>query len=281
MIERAVAPYIVAQMAGAQPRPEPPPAAPLHREYDALAPDPLAHLSLHSQRTMLVGTVAGGYIHDLAVALMAIDLCAFAAASAIPPEHTARGDLETLRGACHTAQALSARLLNFLQRRPPDLQVVDLGRAIETSLPLLRALVGHTTRVTAAIAPGACPVLADPVQIDQVLLNLLINARNAMPDGGSVRIEVCNTHVGAGNELEPGEYVRLTVSDTGRGMGPETLARLFEPFYSGQQPGEGVGLGLATCRYIVGLLGGWIGVESAIGGGTTFTVLLPRATAAR
>lgn len=277
MIEREQVPCVVSLMAGASNSLGPEPQTNSERGCDRFAADELESASLQLQRAVLVGQVASSYVHDLATVLMAIDLCAFAAASSLPPGHPALIELETLRSACGTGKDLSARLLSFVRRRPPAPRFVDLRRAIEGSLPMLKTLAGREIRVTAVIDPQLWPIIADPVQIDQILLNLLVNARNAMPDGGSATIGATNVWAGEAEGVEPGEYVRLTVADTGIGIPAAVLTRMFEPFYSGRQAGEGVGLGLATCRYLVHQLGGEIGVITALGGGTTFTVYLPRA----
>jgi two-component system cell cycle sensor histidine kinase/response regulator CckA len=276
MIERPQAPCIVSMIAGTQPVVAPEPQAGDARGCDRFAADELESASLHLQRTALLGRVASGYVHDLDTVLMVIDLCAYAAAGSLPPGHPALAELETLQHACGTAKNLSSRLLSFVRRRPPAPRVVDLRRAVETSLPMLRALAGRNMRIVAALDPGLWPILADPVQIDQILLNLLVNARNAMPDGGVVTIHAANVCAGDDEGVDPGEYVRLAVSDSGAGVAADVLERMFEPFYSGQRSGEGVGLGLSTCRYLVRQLGGEISVATVLGGGTTFSMLFPR-----
>lgn len=277
MIERPQAPCIVSVIAGTQPVAAPGPQATDTRDCDGFAPDELESAALHLQRTALLGRVAGGYVHDLDTVLMVIDLCAYAAASSLPPGHPALAELETLQRACGTAKSLSSRLLSFVRRRPPAPRLLDLRRAVESSLPMLRALAGRNVRVVAVLDPELWPIVADPVQIDQILLNLLVNARNAMPDDGAVTIQAANVCAGDDEGVDPGEYVRLAVSDTGSGVAADVLERMFEPFYSAQRSGEGVGLGLSTCRYLARQLGGEISVATVLGGGTTFSVLLPRA----
>jgi signal transduction histidine kinase len=146
---------------------------------------------------------------------------------------------------------------------------------------MLKRLIGANMHLQTSLAEGLYPVKADPTQLSQVIINLVINSRDAMPDGGKIRLETRNAELGpeaAAFKLAPppGAYAELTVSDTGMGMSPETLEHLFEPFYTTKKPGQGTGLGLSTVYGIVSRVGGGIYVESAPDRGTTFKIYLPK-----
>jgi CheY-like chemotaxis protein len=151
---------------------------------------------------------------------------------------------------------------------------------------LLRRVLGEHVELQTALEPGICTVIADRAQLEQVLVNLVINARDAMPSGGHLSIETRNVKVGLPDsdrvfrraEVEPGEYVMLAVSDSGVGIASDALPHLFEPFFTTKAQGKGTGLGLATCYGIVQQAGGEILVDTEVGIGTKFTILLPRAT---
>jgi signal transduction histidine kinase len=163
----------------------------------------------------------------------------------------------------------------FVRRRPPEPCSTSLSQLAEECLPLLARLLSQQLVLTSRLGPELWPVRADRVQLEQVLLNLLINARDAMPDGGEVTVAAANVEAGPAEGVPPGEYVRLSVIDTGPGLSPELLERLFTPFVTAGP--RGVGLGLFSCYLVVHQLGGAIQVESAPGCGTTFQIYLPRA----
>jgi CheY-like chemotaxis protein len=159
-------------------------------------------------------------------------------------------------------------------------KVLDLNAVVSDTEAILRRLVGEDVALTAELDPALALVRADPGQIGQVLLNLAVNARDAMPAGGRLTISTSNADIHEAEarhlSLDPGGYVAITVRDTGDGMDEETQERIFEPFFTTKQPGRGTGLGLATVYGIVAQSGGSICVRSALGEGTTFTVFLPR-----
>jgi two-component system cell cycle sensor histidine kinase/response regulator CckA len=161
-------------------------------------------------------------------------------------------------------------------------RLLDLGELTTNLSHLLRRLIGEHVELVVSGATRLWPVRADAGQLEEVLVNLSVNARDAMPRGGRLSIETANVAVGPGTGVEPppglgpGAYVRLTVADTGQGMSAETRAHLFEPFFTTKGPGKSTGLGLATCHGIVQQCGGAIFCESELGRGTTFTVYLPR-----
>jgi CheY-like chemotaxis protein len=152
--------------------------------------------------------------------------------------------------------------------------VIDLNRVVTDLHRMLGRLIGEHIELRLRLAPDVGAVFADPGQIEQVLMNLAVNARDAMPEGGVLTVETANTP--PGEEGEPGPWVRLTVSDTGVGMDPETQAHLFEPFFTTKEPGKGTGLGLAMVYGVVEQTGGYIRVHSEPGTGSRFDVFLPR-----
>ncbi len=190
----------------------------------------------------------------------------------------ARGDLTQIQRSAARAADLTRQLLAFSRRQILAPRLLDLNRVVTGALTALRGVMGGRVEVVTALAPELPPVLADPGQIDQVLLQLSAHARESMPDGG--RLELRTGHVRADADfaarhagLSPGEYATLSVRDTGRGMTPAALERVFDPFSGGER---GQGLGLASVYGIVKQSGGYISAESAPGQGTTFTIYLPR-----
>jgi signal transduction histidine kinase len=231
---------------------------------------------LQMQRTMLVGLMASSYIHDLNNLLTLIEGGAMLAADDLPAEHPAQESLGEVRQASRAARDLSRHLSAFLRRQPIPLRPVDLYKLALEWEPLLGRMLGATAHLKARLDPDLWPVLANPVQLEQVVINLILNARDAMPAGGAVELSWTNVWLDEDESLPAGGYVCLTVSDGGVGMGPEVLEHLFEPFFSTKERLHGLGLGLVTCRGIVAELGGAIRVESALGNGSTFRVYLPR-----
>jgi two-component system cell cycle sensor histidine kinase/response regulator CckA len=190
--------------------------------------------------------------------------------------------LDAIRGAAVSAAALTKQLLTFSRRQVVSPRLLDINETIRSFAKILRRLVEESVQLDFQLAAAPQPVFADPGQIEQVLLNLVANARDAMPDGG--RVTIATSQVTSNGTrpprttLPPGAYVELSVSDTGTGMSPEVQAHLFEPFFTTKPVGSGTGLGLATVHGIVKQSGGHIGVQSAPGRGTTFTVHLPVAS---
>ncbi|MFI5214077.1 MAG: PAS domain S-box protein, partial [Gemmatimonadales bacterium] len=238
-----------------------------------------------AQKMEEVGRLAGGIAHDfnnlLTAILSYVDFVLFA----LGADHPAREDAEQVRGAALKAAGLTRQLLAFSRRQVLQPRLLDLNGVVAEMERLLRRLIGEHIVLKTRLAPGLGAVRADPSQIEQVIVNLAVNARDAMPQGGVLSIET-----GLADEREvrshsskmpvaPGPYVVLRIADTGTGMDAETRRRLFEPFFTTKERGQGTGLGLATIYGIIKQSGGYIWVESEPGAGTTFTVHLPQAGA--
>jgi CheY-like chemotaxis protein len=196
-------------------------------------------------------------------------------------ETPSRAHLVEVNKAAERAATLTRQLLAFSRKQVMQPQVLDLNLVIGGMEGMLRSLLGEDIVVSVVPAMGLAKVMADPGQVEQVVMNLAVNARDAMTNGGTLTIETANTEIDAASAsllpgVRPGPHVRLTVTDTGCGMDEKTRAQLFEPFFTTKRTGKGTGLGLATVYGIVRQSDGAIGVHSEPGKGTTFTVLLPR-----
>ena len=234
-----------------------------------------------SQRMEAIGKLSGGVAHDFNNLLAVILGCSDVLLDALPPDHPATRKIEMIRKAGASAVDLTRQLLAFSRQQMLQPRVLDLKETVERTQALLRRLIGENIEFTISLDPSLGRVKADPGQIEQVLLNLVINARDAMPQGGRLTIEACNVEMddsykGEHQVVIPGRYVVLGVQDTGCGMDRETQARIFEPFYTTKELGKGTGLGLATVYGIVKQSGGYIWVYSELNQGTLFKVYLPR-----
>ena len=232
-----------------------------------------------SQRLETIGQLAGGIAHDfnnlLAVILNYADFVAEEL-----PEGDLRRDVEEIQRAASRAADLTRQLLIFARREVTNPQVLDLNAIVNGVEKLLRRTIGEDVELTLSLADDLPCVRADPGQMEQVFLNLTLNARDAMPTGGSLVVETSAVDLDAAREVgrpdvAPGSYVRLSVSDTGVGMSPEVAARAFEPFFTTKPPGHGTGLGLATVYGIVTQAGGNITISSEPGSGTRLSIHLP------
>jgi NO-binding membrane sensor protein with MHYT domain/nitrogen-specific signal transduction histidine kinase/FixJ family two-component response regulator len=238
-----------------------------------------------AQKLEAIGQLAGGIAHDFNNILTAIDNYAAFVAASLPPDSSEQSDLAGIREAASRAAALTAQLLAFGRRQVVQPAVLDLREVLDEAGRLLRRLIGEHIKVAVEAPPPLSPVLADRAQLIQVVLNLAINARDAMPNGGRLTIEardvrLTDNYARAHLGVDPGRYVELAVTDTGEGMPPEVQSRIFEPFFTTKPRGVGTGLGLSTVFGIVKQSGGHIYVYSETGRGTTVKVYLPRASGA-
>jgi two-component system, cell cycle sensor histidine kinase and response regulator CckA len=236
-------------------------------------------LLLQGRKLDSLGLLAGGVAHDFNN-LLTIILCSVEAERMAldAGEPVAREEVDQIRNAGERARDLTRRLLAFARRQVIEPATLDLGEMVAGSERLLRRMLREDVRLEARRAPGLWPVRCDPVQLEQVLFNLAVNARDAMPAGGTLSIATENVAAGLGEPGVPdGDWVRLRVADSGTGMSQEVQEHLFEPFFTTKQAGVGTGLGLATVYGTVRQAGGHVRVRSNPGQGTTVDVLLPRA----
>jgi signal transduction histidine kinase/DNA-binding response OmpR family regulator len=236
-----------------------------------------------SQKMEAIGHLTGGVAHDFNNLLQIISAnLDLAVASGEAKGNAVLGQrLQNAMGAVSRGSRLTGQLLAFARRQALEPRSVDLGRVIRDMTDMLRRTLGEQIEVEAVLAGGLWNTLADPNQVENAVLNLAINARDAMPNGGKLTVEVANAHLDDAyaalhSEVTPGQYVMLAVSDTGSGMTPEVMNRVFEPFFTTKPEGKGTGLGLAQAYGFVKQTGGHIKIYSEIGEGTTIKIYLPR-----
>jgi PAS domain S-box-containing protein len=235
-----------------------------------------------AQKMEAVGQLAGGIAHDFNNLLMVIRGDSDLMLRRLRPEDGLRRNAESVRDAADQAAALTRQLLAFSRKQVLAPRLLDLNEILAGMHAMLERLLGETIQLVTVPGEGLGRVKADPSQIEQVIMNLAVNARDAMPDGGRLTVETCNagfdeTAVRLEGAGTPGRYVVLSVTDTGVGMDPETRARLFEPFFTTKELGKGTGLGLSTVYGIVKQSGGHIWVYSEVRRGTTFKICFPQA----
>jgi len=233
-----------------------------------------------AQKMEAFGQLAGGVAHDFNNLLTVILGNVEVLASPGAPADMVGEAVADIRGAAERAVGLTRQLLAFSRQQVLAPQVVDLNEVLTRVEKLLRRVLGEHIATATSLAPDLVRIRVDPGQIEQVVLNLAVNARDAMPAGGRLLLSTATVDIAAGVDAErfacpPGRYARLRVTDTGMGMDAATRARLFEPFFTTKGPGTGTGLGLATVKGIVEQSGGFIAVDSQVGRGTAFDVLLP------
>ena len=233
-----------------------------------------------SQKMEAVGRLAGGVAHDFNNLLTAIIGYNQLLLLALGTDHPQREAVEQIGKAAKRAATLTSQLLAFSRRQVLQPKVIDLNEVVTGIEKILRRLIGEDIDLVIQLAPAAAKVKADPGQLEQVVLNLAINARDAMPEGGHLILETDEVELAdeaaRKYEAEAATYVRMRVRDSGLGMDTETQAKIFEPFFTTKGQEKGTGLGLATVYGIVKQSGGFIGVESEAGQGTVFDVFLPR-----
>jgi len=233
-----------------------------------------------SQKMEAIGRLAGAVAHDFNNLLTAITgYCEFLLED-LDGSDPRRNDVDEIKKASDRAAGLTRQLLAFSRRQILAPQVLDLNRVVADMEKMLGRLIGEDIELIIALDPAAALVKADPNQVEQILLNLVVNARDAMPDGGTITVRTANVqidsdHLHRSAPLKPGRYALLAVSDTGIGMDAEVRSQMFEPFYTTKDAGKGTGLGLSTVYGIVKQSGGDIVVDSAIGRGSTFKIYIP------
>jgi len=231
-----------------------------------------------SQKMEAVGRLAGGVAHDFNNLLTIVAGYGQMLLDGLGPGDPIRRDLEAIMEAANRATTLTRQLLTFSRRQVVQPKILDLNRLVARMNRMLRRVIGEDVELKTALDAEVGRIKADPGQIEQVIMNLAVNARDAMPKGGKLVIETADIELGKESrevDLSPGPYVRLLVSDTGKGMDPETQSHIFEPFFTTKGRGKGTGLGLSTVYGIIRQCGGDIAVLSEMGKGTTFRLYFP------
>ena len=235
---------------------------------------------LQMSKMEAVGRLAGGVAHDFNNLLTAILGYANLVLDELETDHPSRADVEQIHRAAQSAATLTRQLLAFSRRQVLQPEILDLNQVVSSIESLLKRLIGDRVRLVTELAPSVGRINADQAQLEQVLMNLALNARDAMESGGELSIAtrdvIVTPEIARQNRgLIPGEYVLLLVTDTGPGMDAHVVAHLFEPFFTTKKRGQGTGLGLATVYGIIKQSGGYIGVDTRLGEGTTFRIYLP------
>jgi PAS domain S-box-containing protein len=234
-----------------------------------------------AQKMEAVGRLAGGVAHDFNNLLTVISSYTSLILTENAVSAAIRDDLEQVAKAADSAAALTRQLLAFSRRQVVNQKVLDLNEVTQDAQKILRRVIGEDVRLVTKLGADLGRVIADFGQIEQVIMNLAVNARDAMPSGGQLSIETANTELMQpfsrdGFVAPPGKYVAISVRDTGVGMDEETKQRIFEPFFTTKEAGKGTGLGLATVFGIVQQSGGYVAVDSEVGKGSSFSVFFPR-----
>ena len=234
-----------------------------------------------AQKMEAVGQLAGGVAHDFNNLLAVITGYSELLQQQFKPGDTAHDDVGQLLAASQRAAQLTKQLLLFSRRQIVQPRVLELNGIVSNLEKMLRRVLGEDIQLVTSLAPHLASIRADAGQVEQVVVNLAVNARDAMPNGGKITIETANVSLDAdlldeNSRVEPGEYVMLAVTDTGTGMDAETQRHVFEPFFTTKEPGKGTGLGLATVYGIVQRFDGHVTLESELGKGTTFRLYFPQ-----
>ena len=234
---------------------------------------------LQAQKLEAVGRLASGVAHDFNNLLMGVISCSNLARKSLPPGSDAAELLAEVQSAAERGASLSKQLLAYSRQKPLDVRTIHVNEVVRTAERMLRQVIGEDVALRVEVCASGGPVRADPGKLEQVLMNLAVNARDAMPGGGALRIVTRDVVLERpvttrSRHLLPGSYVEIEVADTGTGIPEELRTRIFEPFFTTKEPGRGTGLGLFTVYGIVEQLGGAIDFESTLGRGTTFRILL-------
>ncbi len=233
---------------------------------------------VQSHKMEAIGRLAGGIAHDFNNLLTVITGYASLAIDRVANRADVPEELSEIRKSAQKAATLTGQMLAFSRRQVLQPKVFNLNVLIVDMTRMLRRLIGEDVELSVALQAGVGNIRADPAQIEQVLMNIVINARDAMPEGGTVRVETREVESRAGlphAEIPAGRYVVLSIADSGKGMDGDTLSRIFEPFFTTKEKGRGTGLGLSTAYGIVKQSGGWIYCTSRPGEGATFSIWLP------
>ncbi|HYR68660.1 MAG TPA: ATP-binding protein, partial [Candidatus Dormibacteraeota bacterium] len=238
----------------------------------------------HAQKMEAVGQLAGGVAHDFNNILTAVIGYADLLLSRMSKNDPSRPAVEEIHKGGERAASLTRQLLAFSRRAATQPRIVDLNAAVRNLEPMVRRLADERIRFELRLSETIRSVRIDPTQLEQVIVNLVVNARDAMPEGGVISIQTDSLELAAAQDqanfgLDSGSYVRLRVGDTGGGIAPEVMQHIFEPFFTTKAPGRGTGLGLATVYGIVRQHGGCVRVDSELGHGTEFEILLPQIAA--
>ena len=237
---------------------------------------------LHSQKMEAVGRLTGGVAHDFNNVLQIILTCSELLEQRLTDQEEASGLTREIRAAADRGSSLTRQLLAFSRKQLPTPVLINLNSAINDFQEMLGRIIGEDVLLEIHREPQLYDIEADRGQLEQVLMNLAVNARDAMPHGGELIVATSNVDVRSAEPpeppfLEPGQYAMLSIGDTGIGMDQATQSRIFEPFYTTKEPGKGTGLGLSTVYGIVKQSGGLITVKSELGKGSDFRIYLPRA----
>jgi two-component system cell cycle sensor histidine kinase/response regulator CckA len=234
-----------------------------------------------AQKMEAVGRLAGGVAHDFNNLLMVISGYTEVLLEKLDSSNHLHSKVEAIQQAADRATTLTRQLLAFSRKQLLELKVVDLNAIVQDMERLLRPLIGENIELVTRLEPNVGRTRADAGQLEQVIMNLVVNAKDAMPDGGKITIQTASAELDDAYRrehtyIQPGSYVMLSVSDTGCGMDKETQSRIFEPFFTTKEKGKGTGLGLSTVYGIIKQSGGYIFAHSELGHGTTFRIYLPR-----
>lgn len=229
-----------------------------------------------------VGQLAGGIAHDFNNSITLIKVCSQLALQEIKEEDAVKDKLKQIDEATGRSADLARQLLNFSRRQVAEAKILDLNNIVTNLNKMLQRVIGENIELVNKMAERLWPIKVDPGHIEQIIINLTVNARDAMPEGGKLILETANvvlneTPIRIDKKVISGEYVRFSVADTGMGMAPATMEHIFEPFFTTKTNGKGTGLGLFMVHGILKKYGGHIVVESKMGLGSTFEIYLPRA----